>query len=913
MTLRPYQTKLVTEVRQAWAAGARNVLMRADTGAGKCLGRGTRVLMFDGSVRAVETICAGEQLMGPDSRPRTVLSVCSGVEPLYRVVPVKGESYVVNESHILSLKSTKKVNDPKYPCDILPEITNICVREYLTKPARWKHLWKGWRTGVEFPASALPVELPPYILGLWLGDGHSRCAALTVADEELAEAWRAHAFALGLPVRIENAGGKAKTYHISSGTSKGSRERNTFLKALQEQKVINNKHIPHVYKTGDREQRLELLAGILDTDGHLGQGGYDFISKSFAFAEDVAFVARSLGLAATLAACFKSAHKEHTGAYYRVHISGATDEIPCRLPRKQALPRRQKKDVLKTGISLTPLGPGEYFGFEIDGDRLFLLGDFTVTHNTVMISEVINNHPGASVAIAHRNELVSQLSLALARNGVVHDLIAARNTCREIAAEHVELFGRPYYQPGARCRVASIDTLVRADGLQSWGSQVTLWITDEGHHVVEDNKWHKGLQLFTNPHVLGLLPTATPSRADGKGLGRPALGGSGVADVMVEGPSMRWLIEQGYLTDYEVVCPESDLAAILQSMPVGASGDWSPKKLREAAKRSHIVGDVVSTYQRWAAGKLGVTFAPDVDTAKEITAAYLTAGVRAATLTGDTQSGVRRNMLRRFERRELDVIVAVDIISEGFDLPAIEVINMGRKTESLAMYRQMFGRELRPVYAPGHDLETQAGRLAAIAASSKPLALLIDQVGNWARHGAPDRPIPWSLADRERGSRGKSDAIPSRVCTACIRPYERFLDACPWCGEPVPEPTARTSPAVVEGDLIKLDAATLAQMRAEVIDVDQTREAILQNLAARNVPPAYISAQANKVEETLEAQRALRATMGRYGGVHHAGGLSDAEIQKRFWFEFGTDVLTAQALGKQDAHELAQRIEEKLR
>lgn len=547
------------------------------------------------------------------------------------------------------------------------------------------------------------------------------------------------------------------------------------------------------------------------------------------------------------------------------------------------------------------------------GARNVVMRADTGAGKTVMISDLIQNHPGASVAIAHRNELVSQLSLSLARNGVVHDLIAARSTCREIAAEHVEVLGRTYYQPGAKCRVASIDTLTRTEGLASWGSQVTLWVTDEGHHVVEDNKWHKGLQLFSHASCLGLLPTATPTRADGKGLGRPELGGSGVADVMVEGPPMRWLIEQGYLTDYEVVCPESDLAAILEAMPVGASGDWSPKKLREAAKRSHIVGDVVSTYQRWAPGKLGVSFAPDVDTAKEITAAYLAAGVRAATLTGDTQSGVRRNMLRRFEQRQIDVIVAVDIISEGFDLPAIEVINMGRKTESLSMYRQMFGRELRPVYAKGYELDTQAGRLAAIAASNKPVAMLIDQVGNWARHGAPDRPISWTLANRERGSRGKSDAIPSRVCTNCIKPYERFYTACPHCGAPVPEPTARSSPQQVEGELIKLDAATLAQMRAEVINVDQTREAILFNLATRNVPPAYIASKANQAEEAIAAQKALRATMAAWGGRWHADGLQDAEIQKRFWFEFGTDVLTAQGLGKSDAHALRERIEEKLK
>lgn len=212
---------------------------------------------------------------------------------------------------------------------------------------------------------------------------------------------------------------------------------------------------------------------------------------------------------------------------------------------------------------------------------------------TVCLATIINAHAGASAVIAHRQELISQLSLTLARFGIRHNIIAAQKVRRAIAALHILELGQSYFDPGSRCAVCSIDTLTRAEGLEAWAAQVTLWITDEGHHLVLDNKWHSGIKLFTHPQVRGLLPTATPARADGKGLGRPPTG-SGVGDVMVQGPPMRWLIDQGFLTDYRIICPGSDLE-ILED--VGNSGDWNAKQLKEAAERSHIVGDVVREYQ----------------------------------------------------------------------------------------------------------------------------------------------------------------------------------------------------------------------------------------------------------------------------------------------------------------------------
>lgn len=502
---------------------------------------------------------------------------------------------------------------------------------------------------------------------------------------------------------------------------------------------------------------------------------------------------------------------------------------------------------------------------------------------TVTLADLVRDHAGASCVIAHRQELVGQLSLTIARYGVRHNVIASEATRRAISRLHVEELGYSLIDPGSRCVVASVDTLVRQELPAHWVSAVTLWIVDEGHHLVEDNKWHRAIGKFTHPACRGLLPTATPRRADGKGLGR---GQGGVADVMVEGPPMRWLIDQGYLTDYRIVCPPSDLEMLAD---VSASGDWSTKQLREAAQRSHIVGDIVKAYLHFARGKLGITFSTDVETAGEITAAYRLAGVRAETLTGKTDDGLRRSIIRRFAAREIDQIVAVDIVSEGFDLPAIEVASMGRPTASLALYMQQFGRTLRPMAGKGK-------------------AIIIDHAANVIRHmGPPDKPRIWTLERGERRKSAASDAIPLRICVACFEPYERIYRACPHCGH-CPPPAGRSSPAMVDGDLAELSPEILAGLRAAVEAADISVEQKRQELRDAFAPPIGIAAGVNRHAERQAALAELRHAMAAEGGRWHAEGLDDVTMQRRFFLTYGIDVLSAQALPTAEARALAMKI-----
>ena len=212
---------------------------------------------------------------------------------------------------------------------------------------------------------------------------------------------------------------------------------------------------------------------------------------------------------------------------------------------------------------------------------------------TVIISKIVSDHQGYSIAIAHRNELVSQLSLTLARFGIRHNIIAQRTTIRDIIAIHHLELKKSYYDPQALCTVAGIDSLLNLPKDTHWFTRVTLIIQDEGHHALRGNKWGRAATLF--PNARGLYPTATPIRADGNGLGRYA---DGLADSLIEGPSMRELIKRGYLTDYRIFAPPSDLD--LSNVNITASGDYSPNRLRTAVHKSRITGDIVKHYLKIA-------------------------------------------------------------------------------------------------------------------------------------------------------------------------------------------------------------------------------------------------------------------------------------------------------------------------
>lgn len=530
------------------------------------------------------------------------------------------------------------------------------------------------------------------------------------------------------------------------------------------------------------------------------------------------------------------------------------------------------------------------------GGKTVIMGSFAKDH----IANPWDHRFSAGCSIAHRGELLGQMSMQLAREQVPHGLIASEKVIRTIVGAHVEEFGRTFYNARSPWRVASVDTITRRD-LGTWPATVGMVHIDEAHHVLKENKWGKAADLFPNARYL--LPTATPIRADRKGLGRHA---HGIADVLVEGPPMRWLIDNAYLTDYKVLTVKPDDLRT-EGIDVGTNGEFNQDQAREAVHRSKkLIGSIVDTYIEHARGKLGVTFAQDIEHAREICDEFNRKGIPAAVLTGEDSEEVRRSTIRKFRNRELWQLINVDLFGEGFDLPAIECVSFARLTASFALYSQMWGRALRlmvsQILAEAWDTYSVAQRLEFIRTSGKPFAFIFDHVGNFYFHkGPPDKPRVWTLDAGSKRGPSVNDGIPMRVCLAldCAKPYERIYSACPYCGTAAPPPTERGGAAQVDGDLAEIDPQILAQYRGEIARIDGPAP----NLSG----PAHIPAIKQHMMRQA-AQHRLREAMAYWYGATTKLGDNNRANWRRFWFAFNIDGMNAMSLGRPEAIALHERI-----
>lgn len=350
----------------------------------RCFGKDTQILMADGSKKSVQDIIIGEQVMGPDSFPRTVRNTASGKEEMFKITSKdthRGVEYVCNKSHILTLKYCS--DDYRYDAK-KGDVIDITVGDFLQLSDRQQRLLQGFKVGVQFETK--PLEIPPYILGLWLGDGHSRTPAITTMDSEVLTEWTNYADSLNLKIRSDEQTSKATTYHITTGIQNGSSDRNIFMNHLRDYDLIKNKHVPDLYLKGSRTQRLELLAGLLDTDGHLNGQTFLFTQKTGVMTDQIKYLSESLGFRTTVSTrdtAKSDLCPNATGTVDIITIGGNTWEIPTKIVRKQSKEKTKARDWLNYGIKVESLGEGDYYGFTLREEPHFLLGDFTVTHNTI--------------------------------------------------------------------------------------------------------------------------------------------------------------------------------------------------------------------------------------------------------------------------------------------------------------------------------------------------------------------------------------------------------------------------------------------------------------------------------------------------------------------------------------------------
>ena len=460
---------------------------------GKCLGIDTEILMYDGTIKKVQDVIEGDLLMGDDSTPRKVLSLARGKEQMYKVEPQKGEGYIVNESHILSLKCATNCSKALQKGTVL----DISVLDYLNLPKSFHGrggVLYGYRVPLEFPEILLPFD--PYMMGYWLGDGSSRATKISCQDSTVLHyfAHNLKSYNLSLIYASQYDYGICGNHTIKN---------NIMLNTLRDLNLIKNKHIPLIYKCNSRENRLKLLAGLIDSDGHLiKNGGFEFTQKNEKLMDDVIYLARSLGFS-----CNKKVKKtswtykgeKKYGTAFRISINGkGLEEIPTIIPRKKSPPRRQIKDVLNYRIKLIKLEVDDYYGFEIDGNRRFVLGDFTVTHNTVLALNIITQLKKKTLIIVHKEFLMNQWI-----ERIQQFLPGAR--VGKIQGQIVDIADKDIV-------IGMLQSLSMKDYHESTFQSFGLTIIDEVHHISSE-VFSCALFKLVTKYTLGL--SATMNRKDG--------------------------------------------------------------------------------------------------------------------------------------------------------------------------------------------------------------------------------------------------------------------------------------------------------------------------------------------------------------------------------------------------------------
>ena len=380
-----YITDLSVNKLTAGTITSKAVTLAVDPGAGdvffnagKCFGKGTKILMYDGSIKKVEDIVIGDLIMGDDSTPRKVLNLGRGQEEMYKITLNNGDSFVCNKSHILSLKRHYFHCRKK---EMYITTKNISVANYLLSSDSFKHGYKAYKNSVEYPHKEVSID--PYFLGLWLGDGTSNSVAITTADKEIIDFLQGYAFELGLECRLDVLpNNNAKYVRITTGYQ-GGRHKWSLQKELRKLGVLGNKHIPEEYLVNDRETRMKLLAGLIDSDGNINNNNYEFCNKNESLIDAVRRLALSLGFYVG-----EKRIKIIKGAkYFRIRIGSDTfSELPIKIDRKIITKNGRVKNYSLYSFTVEPIGVGDYYGFNIDGNKLFLLPDCTVCHNTDFVN-----------------------------------------------------------------------------------------------------------------------------------------------------------------------------------------------------------------------------------------------------------------------------------------------------------------------------------------------------------------------------------------------------------------------------------------------------------------------------------------------------------------------------------------------
>lgn len=326
---------------------------------------------------------------------------------------------------------------------------------------------------------------------------------------------------------------------------------------------------------------------------------------------------------------------------------------------------------------------------------------FTSIINDINKYSIARKEPVRILIIAHRTELIDQIDKSLDRYKVAHNIIAGGNK-------------KDYRKP---VNVASIQTLTHPNNLERAKMlNVQFVIIDEAHHALA--KTYKKLwDLYPNAKRLGV--TATPWRMNHQSF-------TDLFDKIIISMPVKEFIKEGFLAPYKYFSlkGDSDIQRAIDGIELDRFGEYMESSMEEKMDIGSIRAQLLDSYLALAEGKKGIIYAINIEHANHICEEYKRAGYNAVSIDSKTPAAKRNELVKKFKRGLIDIIVNVDIFSEGFDCPDIEFIQLARPTRSLVKYLQQVGRGLR-------------------ITENKQHCVILDNVGMYSRFGLPDARRHW--------------------------------------------------------------------------------------------------------------------------------------------------------------------------
>lgn len=406
------------------------------------------------------------------------------------------------------------------------------------------------------------------------------------------------------------------------------------------------------------------------------------------------------------------------------------------------------------------------------------------------------------VIFAHRDVLIEQISGACCLMGVPHTFICATKTRRDITNLNLEKFGDSFYDEYSTVVLISVPTFaarLKKDLIpQVFLNSVYRWLMDETHHLTQGSQW--GICVESISHALGLGMTATPLRGDKKGLGEHA---DGYYQSMSVTTNMFALIKDGRLTPYKIFATgQIDIKGIKKDK----DGELNKKQLHIRTKEADITGDAVEQYLKHLDGQPVITFCVNIEHSIEVAKQFNDNGIASVAVSSKTPAKERAEAIADLRAGRIMNLVNCDLFGEGFDAPAVAGVIMLRRTTSYSLYKQQFGRMLRP-------------------SDGKSYGILLDHVGNtqfmmstYHLHKPHDDP-EWtldSLAENKKRDDEDEEDIETMQCSECsfFGVVEDFTDEdtgkveCPECGHVETEEETETRVRelkIKQGDLVELE------------------------------------------------------------------------------------------------------------